>query len=749
MSANCLSGAMHTSGQGLSSHSGQGARFLLVIVVLLTFWMETGQGQSFLDEPQEHSEGPIEVGAVTIELISEFTTLKPGSTQTVALRFEIAPHWHLYWHNPGDAGLPPTISWTLPDGFAAGELQFPTPEKILLPPLASYGYEGDLYLLADLVIPPSAIPGSSVTLSGLCKWLVCKEQCVPGQAKVSLTIPISDEVPKHDPRWLNPIQDSRFRQPITLTDWKGIAWVEDTKITLELMVPRSFSGSLDSLLFFPLQEGFVEPFPAQELTVSGSSVLLTLKRQMVDPSPPVEFSGIVYNPSGWRGVGSEEGLWIETDVRLQARQAQAVGSTEISSLWSALLFAFLGGLILNLMPCVLPVLSLKILSFVNQAGAKHGKIIRHGVMFTLGVLVSFWALAGTLLALKAGGEQIGWGFQLQSPVFLGLIALFMFLFGLNLLGVFEIGESMTSVGSVTAGKTGDGAAFVNGLIATVVATPCTAPFMGAAMGFTLSQPAPIALLVFTAVGLGMAAPYLLLSAFPQLLKYLPKPGRWMESLKQFMGFLLLATVIWLATVLIGVGGPLSIIWLLVAMLLCGVAAWVYGRWGTLVATAASRFTAAVTALLLVAAGAYLFLQNAESAGIGAPNVLPKGETGVAGLQWEPYTTATLEQYRQEGRAVFVDFTADWCLSCKFNEATALNTASVREAFDAGRIIAMKGDWTRRDDEITSALAQFGRNSVPLYVFYPPNHGEPMILPELLTEAIVLEFISAPQLSVRQ
>jgi len=403
------------------------------------------------------------------------------------------------------------------------------------------------------------------------------------------------------------------------------------------------------------------------------------------------------------------------------------------------LFSFLGGMILNLMPCVLPVLSIKIMRFIKQAHDAHSKPWQHGLVFTAGVLSAFWVLAVALLILKAGGEQLGWGFQLQSPTFLIILSAFMFLLGLSMFGVFEIGTSLTTVGGQAPEKGGFFGSFMDGIIATVVATPCTAPFMGGALGYALTQPAYVSLLIFTFLGLGMAFPFALITSIPALLKYVPKPGRWMESFKQFMGFLLVATVIWLLWVLSQQTGSLVVLLVLLNLMFTSMAAWIYGRWGNLAMKERTRYTAWVLAILiLVFSNGYVLANYDKYVQSTSETVL-----NTEGIQWQPYSDELLNRLLSEGKPVFIDFTASWCLSCQVNEKVAFSSEEVQKKFQELGVVPLKADWTKRDPEITRALSRFGRQSVPLYLLYSGKPGaKPKILPEVLTPGIVLEALES-------
>lgn len=404
------------------------------------------------------------------------------------------------------------------------------------------------------------------------------------------------------------------------------------------------------------------------------------------------------------------------------------------SILLAILFAFIGGMILNLMPCVLPVLSLKIMGFIKQAGEEKSKLRKHGLAFTFGVLISFWALAGLLLILRAGGEYLGWGFQLQSPSFVIVLSVLLFLFGLSLFGVFEIGVTLTAVGQNTPkGSTYTGS-FFSGILATIVATPCTAPFMGSALGFALSQPAYVSMLIFTALGLGMALPYVLLTSIPALLKYVPKPGAWMETFKQFMGFLMVATVLWLIWVLSLQTGAEGVLILLGSLLLVSLSGWIYGRWSVLHKSLKTRRIAQLISGLILAGALALSLMYIKPVSASTGSVHTQGL-----IEWQTFSPELVAQLRSEKKPVFIDFTAAWCLSCQVNEKVAFGSEEVQKAFADKGIAALKADWTNKDEVIAKELAKFGRNSVPLYVLYLPDK-EAVLLPEILTPDIVLGYL---------
>lgn len=586
-----------------------------------------------------------------IELVSDSASVRPGQSFNAAVRFKMEPGWHIYWINPGDSGLPPKIQWQLPEGWSAGSVQWPHPEKITQGPLASYGYEGEVFLISQVQVPASQSPGE-VTLKAKVDWLACEVDCIPGKGEVSLILKTGEAQP--DARWTQAFSETSKKWPIVMPDKKITASISEVKILIHL--PENTTGGT---YFFPESAALIHH--------AGPQIVKDRELKVPLAANPEKIGRL-------RGVLMLNNAPMLLDVPLTSVPVEipAAGMTFLT----AIIFAFLGGLILNLMPCVLPVLSLKILNFIKEAAENPRDLFKHGLVFTAGVLVSFWFLAGALLILKAAGKAVGWGFQLQSPVFLIILTIIFFVFALNLLGVFEIGVSLTRVNA--GNKKGFAGSFLSGVFATVVATPCTAPFMGAALGFSLAQPAWISFSVFTALALGMAAPYLLLCAQPAFLKFVPKPGIWMVRLKQFLSLPLFATCAWL-------------IWVLSL------------QWGG----------------------------------------TPQGKVSADKIAWEVYSENRLGQLLDEEKAVFIDFTAAWCLTCKVNERVTLDSPKVVDAFRSAGIAALKADWTSQDPAIEQALAKYGRNSIPLYVFYPAGSRKAILLPEILTPSKVLEYLKRP------
>ncbi|GJQ62830.1 MAG: thiol:disulfide interchange protein [Melioribacteraceae bacterium] len=668
---------------------------------------------------------------VTAELVSEFNTIKPGVPFTVALRLEMDEHWHTYWRNAGDSGIPTTIEWNLPPGFEAGNIHWQFPQKIVVEGLSNFAYEEEVFLLVNIT-PPDIISASEITLNAKADWLVCKIECLPGGADLSLTLPVSDRINEAS-KWFDDINRTRSLLPIANAPWTVSAEVEEESVTLFLTSEKNEVAYPGDITFFPYTGGIFDNASQQEVSRNENTIRIKLPLEAFRSSEPDTIRGILVSDTGWRGDDSEKAFEISI---IPGEQAPISENQNSESLLLILGFAFIGGLILNLMPCVLPVLSLKIMGFVEQANSGKREIYHHGLSFTAGVLVSFWVLAGVLLLLQSGGQKLGWGFQLQEPIFLLVLIILLFLFSLNLFGVFEIGSSLTRLGGGSSKSSGLTGSFISGVTATIVATPCTAPFMGSALGYTLTQPALITMTVFTALALGMASPYLLLSIFPKWLKIIPKPGNWMIAFKQFMGFLLAATIIWLLWVLSAIKGSDGLLLTLMLLLFSSIAAWIYGTWGNISVSTTKRRIATVISLVILLLPGYYLGSTIEQIDFS------QSSTSENSSDWENYSNEKVQQYLSEGIPVFIDFTATWCLTCQVNKKVALHNDEVESAFKDAGIKTIIADWTKRDDEITDALASFGRNSVPLYVLYSGKKGEkPVILPEVLTPEIVIDYIN--------
>ncbi|APF19250.1 cytochrome c biogenesis protein transmembrane region [Caldithrix abyssi DSM 13497] len=707
-----------------------GAKRLFVLAAVIGFLIlsmgRLALAQSLFDQPKH----------VQAQVYSEAAWATPGETIWLAIELTADEEWHFYYKNYGETGKPTEFFFDAPEGVQIGPVQWPYPEVISEEDITTFGYKGTQYFLVPVTLKPTVPAGKSITIKINVDWLECKEVCIPGSEELQITLPVKNEPPEVNEKYTQLFADARFKIPHPLTDWQMSASGDEQFYKIQLTPPEWFKNDIQSMYFIPYDDGIIQYEAKQEFKKKGDSYLIVLKRSQQTESLVDTLKGVILAEPGWRGQDSEKGVEVAVPV---SEHLAPLASSGINSIWLAILFSFLGGMILNLMPCVLPVLSIKIMRFIHQAQDEHTKPWQHGLVFTAGVLTAFWALAIALLILKAGGEQLGWGFQLQSPAFLIILSVFMFLLGLSMFGVFEIGTSLTAVGGKTPEKSGFFGSFMDGIIATVVATPCTAPFMGGALGFALTQPAYVSLLIFTFLGLGMAFPFALVTSIPALLKYVPKPGRWMESLKQFMGFLLVATVIWLLWVLSQQVGSLVVILVLFNLLFASIAAWVYGRWGNLAMKERTRYLAwAIALILLVLSNGYVLANYHKYA--ATPDAMSASKDGI---QWQPYSDERLNQLLAEGKPVFIDFTASWCLSCQVNEKVAFSSEEVQNKFKELGVVALKADWTSRDPEITRALSRFGRQSVPLYLLYSGKAGQkPQILPEVLTPGIVLDALES-------
>ena len=686
------------------------------------------------------SDGPVKTDYVTAELVSENTSIRSSTPFWVGVRLEMKPLWHTYWVNPGDSGLETRIDWNLPVGFEAGPIHWPYPERIVMEPLVNFGYERAVMLLVKITPPENLETGQEVTLEAQVAWLVCKEICLPGEATVRRSLAVRDTPPEPDRGQAEAFTRARAEWPARDTGWSMEARMDEETIRLSLMPPEEYDALQGEPFFFPHHQELIKHAAPQHWRQVNSGYTLDVSRDTQFDHEPDRLTGALVVEHGWRGPDSERALAVDVPMERVDRlepvtAAERIGADAGIGLLPAILFAFIGGLMLNLTPCVFPIISLKILGFVKQAGESRVMVAKHGLVFALGVLVLFWILAGALIALRAAGQQLGWGFQLQSPAFIVFITSLLFILALNLFGVFEVGMSWTGLDARVNTHSGLSGSFFTGALATIVATPCTAPFMGVALGYALTLSAAEALLIFTVLGIGMALPYVLLSIFPQWLQKLPKPGPWMVSFKQFMGFVLLAMVVGLIAVLGHQTGTVTVLHLLYGLFLMGLAAWLLGRWGELSRPIKTRVTARVVALVLIAVGLAYAWPDAD-----AVHRAEGVETRPAGgMPWQEFSPERLEELRAEGQPVFINFTAAWCTSCQVNERIAFSNRRVIRRFDEMGIVPLKADWTLRDDTIATVLAGYGRSGVPTYVLY--GHGrdrEPVFLPELLTPGLVLD-----------
>ena len=756
-------------------------------------------------------------------LIADVKSIQPGRPFHLGFLFDMDPGWHIYWANNGDAGLPTNIAWELPEGFSAGPIQWPVPERIEAGGLITYGYHGEVLLFAKITPPgEGSVASGPLGFSAKSDWLVCEEICVPGDAAGNLQLAFGDGAPSAEAsifrKFAGRLPQRTLFDPgkvdLEEADWPlGInARVVDpkpvpgepTQWTLEFaprspwrfdvaakgdqaagvfpLVPRKWKaghaeavqtapesivfswspqprkrakpteayGNLEDLDPSLLLRAVVRLPLINPQTNERKASLFTVARAAEVASPDQAAAGVAPLPP----PAVEQPTEPAPAGSAPDQQADAGATTGLSflgvseaafPLWLMLIYAFIGGVILNIMPCVLPVVSLKVLGFVRQSGEDPRRVLLLGLTYAAGVLVSFLALALAVIGVQTAGSQVGWGFQMQEPRFVIVMATIVLVFGLSLLGVFTIdlpGSAASGMGAA-ARREGLGGSFFNGVLATALATPCTAPFLGVALGFAFSQSSGVVVLFFLTIGAGLAAPYVLLAIKPAWLRALPKPGPWMETFKQLMGFLLLATLVWLLHVLGQLIDAAGLTWTLAYLVAVGLGCWIVGKGLTM--RAGRRRMAWVSALLLVAIGYAAFpgryLKGFEQ------RISRQVETGPAPtalanhglIQWEPFSVDRIEQLVADGRTVFVDFTAEWCITCKFNERTVLETERIRTAFETHEVVPLKADWTSRDETIGAVLRQFGRSGVPLYVIFPAGRAsDPIVLPTVIRAGMIEE-----------
>ncbi len=663
---------------------------------------------------------------VAARLIAERDALLPGESLWLGLRLQHDPHWHTYWQNPGDSGLATTIAWDLPDGVTIGEIQWPAPQSLDFFGLVNYGYEDVVILPMRLDLSEDFSGDGNLKLAARVDWLMCEDVCIPGGVELELLLRVAEDGAATE--FAEALDAFRHRVPKVVQGLVAKVWQHGQQYIVSLDVADSGLQIPDAdLVYFSIDER-VEPAAEQKIVRTGNGLHMRLTRSEFTGGNDSPFHGIlVAQEDLFQLAGEASFIALQFSADWQSgRPTEIIGGLSASGMstwgiWGLLLGGFIGGLILNLMPCVFPVLGLKIMGFVNQAGEDRRRIVLHGLVFTLGVLVSFWLLAGLLIFLRGAGAELGWGFQLQSPGFVYVLAALLLAFGLNLSGVFEIGTSAVGVGSRLTARKGYSGSFYSGVLATVVATPCAAPFLAPALGGALALPALSSVLVFTFIALGLAFPYLLLSAFPRLVALLPRPGAWMETFKQFMAVLLYATVAYLVWVLVGQLDVQAQLTALLGLVVLSLACWVYGRWGAFARPRKTRLMATLATFGLVAVSIFMGFQGDES-----------------DVAWEPWSPERVEALRAEGRPIYIDFTARWCATCQVNKRVVFSSDSVLRYFNDNKVAALVADWTNQDPAITRALAEHGRSAVPFNLIWLPEREDPIILPELLTPGIVLD-----------
>jgi thiol:disulfide interchange protein len=610
-------------------------------------------------------------------LIADTSAIVPGQKFRVGLQLVMQPGWHTYYKEPGDAGMPTRITWSLPAGFTASDLEWEKPHKFVDSSITTYGYENQTLIGATITPPADLKPAQKIKISAKVKWLTCKDVCVPGGGSIVLTM---DSAEKAQAENAEAFAKLGFNSPVSQI--------------------ASETGALA---------------PAVAVAAAGSS----FKGSIIDANFKVADSG-----------------------------------NEKLSLAAYLGLAFIGGFILNFMPCVLPVISIKVLSFMQQAGDDPKRVFRLGMTFTAGIVSSFLALAGAVVAVQAAGAKVGWGFQFQFPVFLLGMSAVVLMFALSLFGLFyiQVSAGQDQIDKL-ASKEGYTGTFFKGVLATTLSTPCSAPFLGTALGFAFSQPAWVVFLIFLTISIGMSFPYVLLTAQPAWMKYIPKPGVWMEKFKESMGFLLLATVVWLMWVLgqqVGLTATMAAVGFLIAL---SFAVWIVGRFTDLSSSNKRKgIVYAIVACVMVGSYSALLapfpqllsmspVQAGETEQASATTLVSTTSGGSANadaIKWIPFSVERLNEQLKAGKTVFIDFTADWCLTCKANETGVINTAPVREKLHALNVVTMRADWTKQDPEIYKLLQKFGRSGVPLYVIFPASRPtQPIVLPEVITTGLVV------------
>ena len=695
-----------------------------------------------------HAQSVVQTDNVRAELVADVAVLRPGEPFWVGLRQTIRPKWHTYWKNPGESGLPTEISWTLPPGAKADPIVWPAPTLFDISGVINYGFKDEAMLLVRIT-PPADLAGP-LKLAAEANWLVCEDVCIPEEGKFELTLPSAASATPAPPATRALFEQARRAMP-TESPWAaryGVSKAGDPTLVVEAkgLKPETISN----VYFFPAEWGPVATMAKQNAVIDANGIRIPLKRGDAKAAMPATLMGTLVLTEKTADGSVKQAFDVSAKVdpafvttTASTSLAGATGAENLS-LVQALLFAMLGGLILNLMPCVFPVLAMKAAAFARLAGHDRAEMRRDGLAYTAGVLVSFAAMAAIVIAIRQAAGDVSWGFQFQSPVFSLLIAYLFFVVGLNLSGAFEIGNRLAGVGQGLVSRGGTAGAFFTGVLAVIVATPCTAPFMAAALGFALSQPAPATVAVLLAMGLGLALPFLALSMTPALQRLMPRPGPWMDRLRQFLAFPMYASTVWMIWVLTQQTGADGVLYALGGMVLIAFAIWLLRAGSPAPAgTWIRRGVAAVSVLLALAVT--IKLQDGPATAASASG---GQNAGVSFDGWERFSRARMDEAVAAGKPVFVDFTAAWCITCLVNERVALETPAAKKAFEQAGVVKLKGDWTNRDTEITAVLKELGRAGVPLYLFWAPGAAKPKILPQVLTESLVLSELSSIQQAKR-
>jgi thiol:disulfide interchange protein len=729
---------------------------------------KSAQQQGFFLLPQQSTNSDI----VSVKILPESLRMLPGKPFWFYILFDMAPDWHLYWKNPGDAGAAPSIDWTLPEGFQAGEVFWPAPERFEISDAIVFGYDKKLVLLASIQAPDDLKDGSRVKIGAKIHWLGCSTTCVPGDAIFSMNFLASQRRPAPQKDVVDLFQQAKRLLPIDQS--KAKSSVQDDSLVIRVS-PHMNLEKISNVWFFPEKTGLIDTkiLPTWHVDTANNIVEvrvfakdlkkneLPLKGVLVIHDGTKTMSWNVQIPSNLEEIKPEEVKQAtpalesekhieELEKRVWYRQTlDTVRQFTDSEFFRILLGAFIGGLILNIMPCVLPVISLKLLHFVQLQGASKKESAKHGLVYSAGVIVSFWVLSGAIFLLQAFGKSVGWGFQLQEPLFVAFLTIILFIFSLNLFGVFEFLPSLSSFAGALEQKAASAyggsfekpsfvATFFSGVLATLVASPCTGPLLGSVIGFTAVLEPLRSFVIFTVLGIGMSFPFLLIAIFPPAAKLIPRPGAWMVTFKQLMGFFMLATCLWLVWVLAAQTANLSVITMLSTLIIIAFGVWIFGTWGGLNRSKKVRWVAKVVSCIVVLLGSALLLFDVKKLESAAPLPTSQAVSKVVGEEWERFSLPLLERRLKQHMPVFVSATAKWCLTCQANHLI-LESASVKKAFIDYGVIKIEADWTMNDPEVTSYIKSLGRNGVPLCVVYSKNPNvAPRILPEVLTSEVVIE-----------
>ncbi len=693
--------------------------------MLFSFFAISGRLQNIEATESIQVDGP-----ATAELLSEGSHIPGQNVFRVGVKISAGKGNHIYWKNPGGVGSPLSLSWNLPKGFSVQEEHWPAPKVFEEDGITFFGYEDSVLIVADIFPSPNLLPNQVIEIQAQVEWLACGENCLPGYADLSLSIPYKEEAVQVSSEKGLEFARTLLLQPRILENNSGVRVARGEENEIILNIPEKLEKQTERVWF--ISEKADKIFTLAEVTNSnGEGLAWKLKAPSFPKSK--EIQGVLL-------FADKAGDPVES-LTIRSLIVGKKGSLALLNLWHfaiILVMAFLGGLFLNIMPCVLPLVTLKVYGLIKSAGEHRSCVIANGLWFTFGVVGCFWGLAGVASLLKVLGHNIGWGFQLQEPMFVAALILIFFLFALSSLGLFEVGAMFANLGGklqasgVKSKESKSASAFFNGILATLVTTPCTGPFLGSILGLVMSISFVEQLLIFSAIGLGMASPYLVFSIFPKMLAILPKPGEWMSTFKQIMGFMLLGTVTWLVWIFGAETSTNAVVILLIGLWLAGIGAWMFGRWGSPICPKKQRYC--VSTLFLASIIGSLFLSFVATHYFVSSETITQNHEG-----WQSFSSEKLAELRKQGRSVFVNFTAKWCLTCQMNKPL-LHSLIVQKMFEDRGIVMLEADWTRKDPEITEELSHLGRASVPSYVFYP-NHSDPILLPEKLSMQILEEAIS--------